>query len=447
MKKIRIPASAIKITALGLFAMALINPMSACAGTKQGSIEVSPFAGYTIFEKRQNLQNGLIYGMRNGFVLTNHFALEGTVEFVNTGVKDKAITGDLEGQFRFPKDRIDLTMYHIDGIFNFMPDKKFGPFLLAGVGGARYVPKISNRNMLTFTLGAGAKYWLAEHIALRLDVRDNMVSEAFQESIKSQYNYHTVNVALGVVFAFGGEQKFVMAKDTIVPYVTLAIPYSASIGAPLHRKTRIAFSESVDPATITDETFSLWQGTTQVPGSVSATTGTTACFSQTENLKPNTIYVGKVTGVKDLAGNAMTGDFEWSFKTLDLPDTVTVIGIDKLVMIEDTHFEFDKAALNNEGKKMLDLNIKIFRDNPVLKVRIAGYTSAAGTKEYNQDLSERRADAVLNYLVAQGGVDPTRLETIGYGDTRPAQYEAIPSDINSKEAKANMRVLFEVIVK
>jgi len=84
--------------------------------------------------------------------------------------------------------------------------------------------------------------------------------------------------------------------------------------------------------------------------------------------------------------------------------------------------------------------------NPNVKIRIAGYTSAHGTVDYNQKLSERRAEAVRDYLI-KGGIAPDRLTTIGYGKTRPAEYEPIPENIYSKEAKANMRVLFEVIVK
>jgi outer membrane protein OmpA-like peptidoglycan-associated protein len=82
-----------------------------------------------------------------------------------------------------------------------------------------------------------------------------------------------------------------------------------------------------------------------------------------------------------------------------------------------------------------------------MKIRIAGYASASGTKEYNQKLSERRATSVKNYLVQEGGIAQDRLSIIGYGDTRPAEYEPVPSDIYSEAAKANMRVLFEVIVK
>jgi len=45
------------------------------------------------------------------------------------------------------------------------------------------------------------------------------------------------------------------------------------------------------------------------------------------------------------------------------------------------------------------------------------------------------------------GISPERITVIGYGRTKPAVYEVAPGDINSKEAKANMRVLFEVVVK
>ena len=124
-----------------------------------------------------------------------------------------------------------------------------------------------------------------------------------------------------------------------------------------------------------------------------------------------------------------------------------IIVIDKLVLIENEYFNFDKPILTQKGERMLQQNIKIMEDNPGLKVRIAGYASAQGTTEYNHGLSERRADAVMTYLINEGGIEPSRLDTIGYGETRPSIYEENPEEITSKAAKANMRVLFEVIVK
>jgi OOP family OmpA-OmpF porin len=118
-----------------------------------------------------------------------------------------------------------------------------------------------------------------------------------------------------------------------------------------------------------------------------------------------------------------------------------------ILAFEDVHFDFDKSTLTGEAQTILKRNIQILKDNPKSKVRIAGYTSASGTEEYNQRLSERRAKAVEEYLIKEGIVSPDRLSTIGYGKTRPAEYEAAPKDLYSKAAKANMRVLFEIIVK
>jgi outer membrane protein OmpA-like peptidoglycan-associated protein len=119
----------------------------------------------------------------------------------------------------------------------------------------------------------------------------------------------------------------------------------------------------------------------------------------------------------------------------------------KFILLEDTHFEFDKSTLTKEGQEILKRNIQVMKDNPETIVRIAGYTSASGTVDYNQKLSERRAKTVQDYLIKEGGIAPERMTTIGYGEKRPATYEPIPSDINSKAAKSNMRVLFEIIVK
>ena len=111
------------------------------------------------------------------------------------------------------------------------------------------------------------------------------------------------------------------------------------------------------------------------------------------------------------------------------------------------HFNFDKSDLTKEGKIILDQHIQVLMNNPDVKIIIKGHTSARGTKNYNQNLSERRASSVLNYLINVGKIHFKRLSTIGYGETRPAVHEPNPEERNSEQAKANMRVVFEVIVK
>lgn len=118
-----------------------------------------------------------------------------------------------------------------------------------------------------------------------------------------------------------------------------------------------------------------------------------------------------------------------------------------VLAFEDIHFDFDKSTLTKEAQAILKRNIQILKENPKAKIRIAGYTSASGTEAYNQKLSERRANAVKEYLIKENVATPDRLSEIGYGETKPAMYEAAPKDLYSKAAKANMRVLFEIIVK
>jgi OmpA-OmpF porin, OOP family len=126
--------------------------------------------------------------------------------------------------------------------------------------------------------------------------------------------------------------------------------------------------------------------------------------------------------------------------TVTVPETAPVPAPE--VLLDVVHFNFDQSTLTKEGVMILDRNLQVLKENPDMKVRIAGHASASGTEKYNQKLSERRAKTARDYLV-KGGIEPARVTTIGYGETRPATHEPNPADINSKAAKSNMRVHFE----
>lgn len=116
-----------------------------------------------------------------------------------------------------------------------------------------------------------------------------------------------------------------------------------------------------------------------------------------------------------------------------------------VLVFEDIHFEFDKSTLNKEAKDALKRNIIQLKENPKIRMRVAGYASESGTEIYNQGLSERRAQSVKDYLVQEDLFSVDKISVIGYGNTRPAIHEVNPSNVNSKAAKANMRVLLEII--
>jgi OOP family OmpA-OmpF porin len=116
-----------------------------------------------------------------------------------------------------------------------------------------------------------------------------------------------------------------------------------------------------------------------------------------------------------------------------------------VLVFEDIHFEFDKSTLSKEAKDALTKDIVQLKENQRISMRVAGYTSEKGTEIYNQGLSERRAQSVKDYLVHENLFPADKISVIGYGKTRPAIQEVDPSNIDSKAAKANMRVLLEII--
>jgi outer membrane protein OmpA-like peptidoglycan-associated protein len=117
------------------------------------------------------------------------------------------------------------------------------------------------------------------------------------------------------------------------------------------------------------------------------------------------------------------------------------------ITLEDIHFDFDKATLTKVAVGILDSNIKTLKENPGIRVQIEGHTCAHGSADYNMALGERRANSVKEYL-ANHGIAADRMTTISYGKTRLAMPEIpTPKNKESKEAKANRRVHFEVIVE
>ena len=92
----------------------------------------------------------------------------------------------------------------------------------------------------------------------------------------------------------------------------------------------------------------------------------------------------------------------------------------EIVVLKGINFAFNSAELTPESKKILDENRDVARlkGEPDIRVEIAGHTDSIGSDAYNQQLSERRAKAVVDYLVSKG-VDPKRLKAVGYGKKQP----------------------------
>jgi outer membrane protein OmpA-like peptidoglycan-associated protein len=123
------------------------------------------------------------------------------------------------------------------------------------------------------------------------------------------------------------------------------------------------------------------------------------------------------------------------------PDQIRVIvQAERIVILDHILFFVDTAEIKPESHGILDEVTATLLDHPqILKVRVEGHTDSDGTDEYNFDLSDRRAAAVVTYLVEQG-VEADRLTSAGLGESRPV-------DTNETEEgrQNNRRVEFHIV--
>lgn len=97
-------------------------------------------------------------------------------------------------------------------------------------------------------------------------------------------------------------------------------------------------------------------------------------------------------------------------------------------------FGYDAFDVNDDAKKILDVQIAWLKSDPTLKITVEGHCDERGTREYNIALGEKRANSVKKYLVA-GGVESARIKTVSYGKERPAFFGATDA-IFSKNRRA-----------
>ena len=88
------------------------------------------------------------------------------------------------------------------------------------------------------------------------------------------------------------------------------------------------------------------------------------------------------------------------------------------VLIENIFYDFDKATLRPESQTALDELVKLLNENPNITIELSAHTDYKGSDQYNERLSQRRAESVVNYLIAHG-IASDRLTPKGYGEGKP----------------------------
>ena len=105
-------------------------------------------------------------------------------------------------------------------------------------------------------------------------------------------------------------------------------------------------------------------------------------------------------------------------QTSSPPQEKQLAGSPIVIAVADVLFEFDKWVIKKPFLPELDKWVGYFKNNPLVTAEIYGHTDSTGPIKYNQKLSEKRAQAVINYLV-KNGVAPDRLTARGFGESQP----------------------------
>ena len=88
------------------------------------------------------------------------------------------------------------------------------------------------------------------------------------------------------------------------------------------------------------------------------------------------------------------------------------------VLIDNIFYDFDKATLRPESTEALDQLVKLLNENPHVTIELSAHTDYKGSDQYNERLSQRRAESVVKYLIAHG-IASDRLTPKGYGESKP----------------------------
>ncbi|RLB54993.1 MAG: hypothetical protein DRI34_11260 [Deltaproteobacteria bacterium] len=120
---------------------------------------------------------------------------------------------------------------------------------------------------------------------------------------------------------------------------------------------------------------------------------------------------------------------------------VVIVRKKKIEILQKVYFATGRSTILRRSYRLLDQVAQVLRGHSEIKrVRIEGHTDSRGSERFNQRLSEARARSVMRYLVKKGGIDPARLEAVGYGESKP-----IADNKTRKGREANRRVEFTIL--
>jgi OOP family OmpA-OmpF porin len=378
-----------------------------------GPFSVSPSLGWYVFDGDQDLENKPTFGLGFGYDLDKTWGLEALLNYV--GSESEAGAGD-----------VGAYLLRLEGLYHFLTSDRLRPYFAVGAGAIRFDPDQGDSDTdFLADYGLGAKYFLADNLALRGDARHIISFDDTENNFL---------FSLGLSYFFGGKKETVAAAaapKAAAAEVKAAAPVdSDGDGVPdnLDKCPGTPKGVVVDSAGCPRDTDG-----DGVPDYLDQCPATPAgvkvdakgCPLDTDgDGVPD--YLDKCPdtpkGVKvGASGCPLDTDGDGVFDYLDkCPGTPKGAKVNEVGCWVLGGVQFDTAKWDIKAKYQpnLDEALNVLKMNPGMKVEIQGHTDNRGNKKFNQTLSEKRANAVMEYFLKKG-ISKDRMSAKGYNFSQP----------------------------
>lgn len=352
---------------------------------RQETVYINPFAAFQLFDDKRDLSETGTFGVGVEYRFRPHWSVEAL--YSRADADRKYVAGESE----FEEVRVDGTYYFAG------PDEAWNPYVSLGAGNADFGSDNSgvrtagsNHDETRVNVGTGFRYNISDAVSLRGDLRE------FHGIDESTFD---TQVSLGISFAF--TRTIAQAAPQPADSDADGVPDSRD-QCPGTPAGTVVDSTGCEPDADRDGVVDSRDDCPNTPRG--AEVDSRGCELDSDNdgvvnsqdLCPNTTAGAEVdeTGCEGVVETIETFTIEVQF-----PTNSSVIG----------------NSFDSEIRRVADF----LSENPETIVEIAGHSDSRGAADYNRALSQRRAEAVAERLTGPLGVDPSRVNAVGYGEEAP----------------------------
>jgi len=429
------------------------------------ALELGIYGGAAFFSDRHNLQDlqviaerpparghqkigpGLDLGLRAGFYPFSWIGAEGELGVIPT-------------KTRLTDESATIWTYRFSVIAQY-PEYRLVPFILAGAGGMNLksnATALGDDSDPEFHVGVGVKYAINEYLSARFDFRDNFMQENREPlGVEDGDLVQNFELLLGLSFTLGRTKHeaprdsdgdgFVDTSDACPTQPGVA-PNGCPPPPPPVDTDRDGIPDAQDPCPTEAE-----DGAQPAPsdGCPNKDADGDGILLPDDRCPAEKGVAPDGCPIRDKDGDGILDDVD---KCVDEPETRNGFQdadgcpdeLPKEVakfagVIKGIQFDFGKATIRKDSNRILDEAVGVLKQYPELRIMISGHTDNVGEDQRNLELSQQRAAAVKEYLVAKG-IDTGRVETRGAGPNEP-----VADNKTDAGRQQNRRIEFKLLQK